>query len=614
MLVFITISALAFLLYLQTGIFIIWNNSKSPINRWFFAISVYLAVWILIYIFALKVDLDEGSVNALMRPGWALLPFMLYRFHALLVWEPGSKSNHKILSVFFFFAGLLVFFAFILSDYIAVNTFSPGSQLLYYADCFFIGLFAFLGITIVVQLYNWRKQIPRRKERIRFTTVLQILICIKLFALYFLFNYSTEPTITYLQTPFVFLLPWYLFIAYGSVRYRFFLENPAMSADDLIDDLQHIFFICDLNTRVLITNQYTAKLLNKPIADFEGRDVVGFFVQRDLAITMIDDARKNGDSQSVAVSFALQGNMCIPVNASCILLKDRFGDIYGFAIYCKDNREAIAFQDENRKREQSEAALLAMQLSLGDEVEKRTHDLRLSVEAVRLKIEQRLRDEEMIMLEINEKEIMLNEIHTRVQKNINIILLLLNADSYPHLDAYDRAQIKKLFQRINSISLLNKQMFTYDHYGMVDFKRFLELLAEGYLAQPLNHYTPEIKLKAEDLYLWIDEAVPLSIAAHELINNALTHAFVDNKQSSPCLQIEYFSVSNTSCKLLVKDNGCGFEYDTALQYDHISGLKFVDILVREQLNGSIEIKIDQGTSIVLTIPINELRRGHHGLV
>lgn len=613
MLFVITISALAFLLYLQTGIFIIWANSKSNINRWFFAISVYLAVWIIIYLYALQIDLDKDSIRALMRPGWAFFPFMLYRFHALLLWVPGSRSYRKILSVFFFLAGLFVFFAFILSEFITTSSVNPGSQLLFYADCFFIGLFVFLGIAIIAQLYFWRQQLPHRKERIRFTTFLQALIIFQLFAIYFLFHYSANHIVNFFNKPFIFLLPWYLFIAYGSVRYRFFLENPAMSESDLIDELQRIFFICDIDARVLLSNQYTAKLLNKPKNELKGSDVVSYFLEKDLAIAMIDDAGKKGDAESVELSFAMHSNMSIPVSASCVLLKDRFGDKYGYAIFCKDNREAIALRNENSKREESEAALMTLQMSLGDEVEKRTHDLRLSVEAVRLKIEERLRDEELIMLEISEKEIMLKEIHTRVQKNISMILLLLDADSYPKLDAADRAQMKKLFQRVNSIYLLNKQMFTFENYGMVDFKRFLELLVDGYLAQPLRNPAPEINLKADNLYLWIDEAVPLSIVAQELIYNALNHAFIDDKQSLPRLQIEYSVVSDTSCSLLVKDNGCGLDFAGYPQHNHISGLQLVEILVREQLNGTIEIKNDHGTSAVVTVPINELRRGHHGL-
>jgi two-component sensor histidine kinase len=430
------------------------------------------------------------------------------------------------------------------------------------------------------------------------------------------FYISRTLLIRYLLLPHMLLLPLYAVVAFGFFRQKLPSAGPAHVACRLLQDLQQMVFICNQSFQIVQSNRFSCDLLRKTPDDLVGANVADMFAEQDKMRELFDNVYKYGYSGAQKMHLSCDDHTMIPVGVSCVLLKDRYDDIYGFAVYGKDNREVIKLLQEISLREQAEVKLRAMSENLEAEVEKRTTEIRDSVEELQIKVAERVRVEEKIKMEIDEMGVMLNEIHTRVKKNISIILTILDSVAHREFGTkanFDRQRLDILSRRFNAILLVNRQVLTDNDYGMVDFKKYLEMLMMQYKKDIYNTVGAEITLEASNHLLWIDQAIPLALVANELVNNAISHAFIERIPPEPCVAVQYSKDGSRWCHFAVTDNGNGFNPEDDSKKTFLKGLQLVEMLVREQLNGSIVVNTENGVSISIRIPMDELRRGHLGI-
>ena len=109
-----------------------------------------------------------------------------------------------------------------------------------------------------------------------------------------------------------------------------------------------------------------------------------------------------------------------------------------------------------------------------------------------------------------------------------------------------------------------------------------------------------IKLKTEidKADFTIETSIPLGLIINELVINAFKHAFVGKENG--IIKIKLFEKEGLY-HLEVSDNGVGF-VDNNLNGTSI-GLKIVKLLV-SQINGSLKIKNESGTSFVIQFKNN----------
>lgn len=430
------------------------------------------------------------------------------------------------------------------------------------------------------------------------------------------FKISSALLIRYLLLPHMLLLPLYVVITFRLFRQKHSSASMAHVTGRLLQDLQQMVFICNQSFQIVQSNLFSCNLLRKTPDDLVGAHVADMFVEQDKMRELFDSVYKYGYSEAQEMHLSCDDNTMIPVSVSCVLLKDRYDDIYGFAVYGKDNREVIKLLQEISLREQAEVNLRAMSDNLEAEVEKRTNEIRDSVEELQTKVAERIRVEEKIKMEIDEMEVMLNEIHTRVKKNISIILTILDSVAqreFGTAGGFDRQRLDILSRRFNAILLVNRQVLTDNDYGMVDFKKYLEMLMMQYENDTYNTVRAEITLEASNHLLWIDQAIPLALVANELVNNAISHAFIEKIPPEPCVAVQYLKDGSRWCHFTVTDNGSGFNTEDDSTKSFLKGLQLVEVLVRDQLNGSIVVNAENGVSVSIRIPVDEMRRGHLGI-
>lgn len=213
-----------------------------------------------------------------------------------------------------------------------------------------------------------------------------------------------------------------------------------------------------------------------------------------------------------------------------------------------------------------------------------------------LDITDRMKADEIIRTSLQEKEILLKEIHHRVKNNLQIISSLLKLQSRFYPDERLNAVFQECQDRIRAMAGVHALL-----YRSKDFTRinFVDCIRET-TAELLRSYQktsanilPEIH--AEEVMLSIDEAVPCSLIINELVTNAVKYAFTETGHG--VLRIE-LAETEQGIRLLVKDNGVGFPPELNFRETETLGLQLVTMLVK-QLDGTIEQSVDGGTEYTL---------------
>ncbi len=610
----IIISAIAFVLYLQTGFFVFWKNQRAPVNLWFFGISAYLAL-LSILLTVIDPIVEQGIVLSIcIRAAWSIIPAFLFRFHTFLADVPRKKSTRDNWFLTFLFLGLMVSL-FMLSALISVDK----DRLQVIAELFWVRLvwnylfhalmFANLA-ALSYQYYHWRKQIAWRKERKEFSLVVHSLVIPGVvISLLLSFDTLQQPAML-LRLPHIFLMPWFLIVAYGFARYKLSPTDPAKAASNVLKDIRQLLLFCDDKLQLKEMNAYAQQLL-KPLPNKnKNPEIIAFFEDQQQIRQLVKEAGVTGHAGPCEMNIIAGDGKLIPFSISCAILNDRFGDSYGMAFYGTDLIETHALRDEIRRRAEVEQSLRNIYTDLEAEVVKRSLEIRYTLVEAERKLHDRLNSEDIVKAYLTEFDIIVGEVHVRNIINIRILLSMLINSRNQGLTNPEKRQMQSLYERINSILIVNTQVLRYDQYGLVRFNVFLELLVQSY--QKFYDIPAEIRISANDELLWIDQALPLALVANELISNSFLHAFKDEAPKSAYIRIKYWHDKNQSCNLEVSDNGCGIADVNEISGSGYNGLHLASLLVKDQLNGQMDITHQHGTHIRISVPSDQLRQGHMG--
>jgi PAS domain S-box-containing protein len=216
-----------------------------------------------------------------------------------------------------------------------------------------------------------------------------------------------------------------------------------------------------------------------------------------------------------------------------------------------------------------------------------------------LDITQRKTAENEVKRSLNEKELLLREIHHRVKNNMQIISSLLNLQrSYIHDE--EAANILQESQgRVKSMALIHEKLYQTSDLARINVEEYIQSLTTNLF----HSYTvnPSIKLSMDvsDLYFNIDTAVPLGLIINELVSNSLKYAFKDRDEGE--IRISLLETAEPGkYLLLIRDDGTGFPHELDFAESHSLGLQLVNTLVN-QLDGEIEMITNGGTTFNIII-------------
>ncbi|MBP2045015.1 histidine kinase dimerization/phosphoacceptor domain -containing protein [Methanobacterium aggregans] len=208
-----------------------------------------------------------------------------------------------------------------------------------------------------------------------------------------------------------------------------------------------------------------------------------------------------------------------------------------------------------------------------------------------------------IIESLEEKEVLLREIHHRVKNNMQIISSLLNLQSSTLKTKEMRDIFRESQNRIKSMSMIHEQLYQSKDIAKIDFGIYVTNLIKS-LFQIYSGTSRQVEwnVVSDKIEMDIETALPCGLILNELVSNSLKHAFNGSEG-----KIRVKIIRDTDIiKVEVGDNGSGLPEKVQLETTSTLGLKLVDILVK-QLEGELEIDRENGTCF--TIRFRELNYG-----
>jgi two-component sensor histidine kinase len=221
-------------------------------------------------------------------------------------------------------------------------------------------------------------------------------------------------------------------------------------------------------------------------------------------------------------------------------------------------------------------------------------------------ITEQKRAEARLRKSLQEKELLLKEIHHRVNSNMQIVSSLLSLQAGQIRDSEIRDLFKDGQSRIRSLALVHEMLYQSGDLTRIDFSQYIRDLSV-YLFQTYKVDPQRVRLniQADDIPLDINTAIPCGLILNELISNALKHAFPpeDEPRASDAggrkeIRIRFTSEDEGNYSLSVSDNGIGLPPDLDVQNTESLGLQLVNMLAY-QLKSSVDVQRNRGTSIRL---------------
>ncbi|MEL7669651.1 histidine kinase N-terminal 7TM domain-containing protein [Methanobacterium sp.] len=215
-------------------------------------------------------------------------------------------------------------------------------------------------------------------------------------------------------------------------------------------------------------------------------------------------------------------------------------------------------------------------------------------------INKRKKLEDELKKSLEEKDLMMKEIHHRVKNNFMIIQSLLQLQSR-HINDKDVLEIFKESQnRIKSMVFVHQRLYQHDNLKKINFGDYPETLAsdifKSYVSNP-DQITLDID--TEDVTIDIDTAIPLGLILNELISNSLKYAFPKGRNG--ILTVKSY-LKGSKYSLIVSDNGIGFPEDLDYENSDSLGLKLIYSL-SDQIGADVKLDTANGTKFEITFEV-----------
>lgn len=389
--------------------------------------------------------------------------------------------------------------------------------------------------------------------------------------------------------------------AFLYTRLHYQILNPARIVNEIHDATPMIILLCDASFRVVYANKFALDTLGRSDADLLGESFWSVVAGGGEARELHEPFSEHQQDSTFKCHFLTGHGTRLEVQLDMIKVTDIFQDQHGFAMTGQvtgvkpDYLERIKTCELELKQvqddiEQTKAVIQQHSMKLAEI--RQMHAENISAY---------LKSDELVLTDIDEREILIGEVHNRVISNMQLMISIIGLYLSDHHPAGITEKIKNLSQRVHTMLLLHRHLYFSMQYADVDFKAFLYQLIGELSATHDPSKQVNIHLQVSESFMDIGKAIPLGLIINELIINSYRHAFVygaDEQVSDddPLIEIT-LSGDSEGFVLIMKDNGRGLPFSYRHYADAYGGLSLVDLLVRDQIGGFIRVAGEQGLEV-----------------
>ncbi|MBZ2164739.1 sensor histidine kinase [Methanobacterium spitsbergense] len=544
--IFSYISLIAFLLCFFLGNFIYHKNSKSQLNL-MIALLCILVGFLAFAEFQYRQTTDFQTAYIWLKISglWPIVPAILLHISLIFTGKTDILKNKFTYLLIYIPAIIISFYAVdsnlmlmgILKEYWGWTYVFPENSLLFDIMSVWTIFCVFLAGSLCLIYYLKNKNIKKLQAKYL------------LIGLYFplLITMATDlilPTMSIRipETTMAMSTVGIGFISYGVWKYRFPALTAAVAADEIVSTMSNFLIMLDHDKNIVTINDATIELLG-----YDKKDIIGKSVKYLFSDNSLENAGKLFDSNSNSIiNFETR-------------LKSKHGEIIPVLL----SKSVIKNDDGNT----------------------------MGIVCIGSNIVEIKHAEDKIKASLEEKDILLRELHHRVKNNLQIILSLINLQSNGIKNQEDLEIFRESQSRVKSLAIIHEKLYQSADFANINFEEYIESLV-NYLLSYYSADSIEVIIDVKkDIILNMDTAVPCGLIINELVTNAIKHAFNGNKSGQIYITLQ----SDNGCfTLIVSDNGKGIPPEVDLDNPQKLGLQLVKSLT-DQLEGKIEYNGSKNT-------------------
>lgn len=192
---------------------------------------------------------------------------------------------------------------------------------------------------------------------------------------------------------------------------------------------------------------------------------------------------------------------------------------------------------------------------------------------------------------LDEKQMLLNEMHHRTKNNLQIVSGILEIQSQKNINTEANKLLRESKNYLESIALIHQMLYDQDGFETIDAQQYLHKLINLF-TDNYSKIELELDLSIEKIPLHINTATSLGLILSELIINSLKHAFEQTGtiQLSLCQQQDHLLMRYA-------DDG-NFKGKFLAQKDWRTGMQLIHSLA-DDLDASIEFSNKLGFEVKL---------------
>jgi len=217
-------------------------------------------------------------------------------------------------------------------------------------------------------------------------------------------------------------------------------------------------------------------------------------------------------------------------------------------------------------------------------------------------VSERIRYQEELLASLEEKKVLLKEIHHRVKNNLAIVSSFLYLQMGDIQDEKMQSILLKSQARIQSMAMIHEKLYQNDSIMNINLPEYTEDLARYLISSyETGGYNVNYGQNVANLPFIIDQLIPLGLILTEVISNSMKYAF--KAVHSPVINLQIGMNEGCKVKIVISDNGSGIDEEHKKSRKNSIGMELISSLV-EQLDGTIRYENKNGTEVTLEFEFN----------
>jgi len=195
----------------------------------------------------------------------------------------------------------------------------------------------------------------------------------------------------------------------------------------------------------------------------------------------------------------------------------------------------------------------------------------------------------------SEKTFLLREMHHRIKNNMQVMMGLLETQSFKVKDPKYKQMFQNHVDRIKAMSYLHQNLYDEKSRKMIGMQEYLGSIVHNLQLMTSN----EIHVQISECELDMQQALNVGLIVNEAVSNAIKYAYDDFNGTIDVT----LTLQEEKCILHVQDFGKG--YDPAMLGDETLGVSMIEDMAAFLNKSLVTVNSEYGVSIVVTFARGE---------